>query len=464
MKTKTILGLFLLFIWGVSSIFAQQSFTFDTTNSLRSSYSAKIDHPALNGAPNAIIAAEPVDPSYPHSITVWYRQGNWWIANIDQTTMDSGKQFRLLIWPAPDANHFVHRATPQNLTPQGATRIDHPSLNNRPNASWSVYQSISNERNDILTAYIPKGEYNYTEKKWYLVNESAANKISAGNSYNIVVFSSGAAGGAEALEKPSGLNSGNSQKISPSPSPAGTSPAELPEPLVFKQRLGKKITLYPGQTGDVGLSVAGNLLQIYSDHANADVAIGYDQSGTFNEKFRVKASGALAVSGDAGQPGQVLTSNGAGSPPVWKAPAAGGSSSSSAPQVAFKTYLPNESWEKHFENKQTATVNSLTQTVTIQKKSQVLVNGYLSVYGQGCIACEDPRGKIQISITGSGNAQSVEFGILAKPDSLVPYSINNYAFTLNPGTYTISFNVTHERGAPFKATGRYSSILIFPME
>lgn len=81
-------------------------------------------------------------------------------------------------------------------------------------------------------------------------------------------------------------------------------------PLGFAPALGKKITLYPGTTGDVGFGVAGNRLQIYSDNPNADVAIGYDAAGTFNERFAFKPNGAMAVNGNTGAAGQVLMSNG----------------------------------------------------------------------------------------------------------------------------------------------------------
>jgi hypothetical protein len=88
--------------------------------------------------------------------------------------------------------------------------------------------------------------------------------------------------------------------------------------LSFAPNLGKKITLYPGTTGDVGFAVAGNRLQIYSDNPNADVAIGYDAAGTFNEKFAVKPNGALAVNGSTGSTKQILVSNGSLSPASWE--------------------------------------------------------------------------------------------------------------------------------------------------
>jgi hypothetical protein len=85
-------------------------------------------------------------------------------------------------------------------------------------------------------------------------------------------------------------------------------------PLSFPAALGKKITLYPGATGDVGFGVSGNRLQIYSDNPSADVAIGYDAAGTFNERFAVKPNGALAINGNTGSAGQVLMNDVSGVP------------------------------------------------------------------------------------------------------------------------------------------------------
>ena len=90
-------------------------------------------------------------------------------------------------------------------------------------------------------------------------------------------------------------------------------------PLGFAPALGKKITLYPGASGDVGFAVQGNLLQIYSDLPNADIAFGYDQAGVFTERFRMKGNGAFVVNGNVGSPGQVLQTNGDATP-AWTNP------------------------------------------------------------------------------------------------------------------------------------------------
>jgi hypothetical protein len=49
-------------------------------------------------------------------------------------------------------------------------------------------------------------------------------------------------------------------------------------PLSFAATLEKKICLYPGATGDVGMAVQGNYLQIYADGAATTVGIGYQQN------------------------------------------------------------------------------------------------------------------------------------------------------------------------------------------
>jgi len=49
-------------------------------------------------------------------------------------------------------------------------------------------------------------------------------------------------------------------------------------PLSFPAFLEKKVCFYPGATGDVGIAVQGNYLQIYGDNPNAAVGLGYQQN------------------------------------------------------------------------------------------------------------------------------------------------------------------------------------------
>lgn len=67
-------------------------------------------------------------------------------------------------------------------------------------------------------------------------------------------------------------------------------------PLSFPAALGKKISLYPGATGDAGFGVFGNELRIHSDYLNADITFGYDNYNTgFTERMRIKGSGVVGI-------------------------------------------------------------------------------------------------------------------------------------------------------------------------
>lgn len=95
-------------------------------------------------------------------------------------------------------------------------------------------------------------------------------------------------------------------------------PDAVSSTINFANILGKKISFYPGATGDVGIGVANNRLQIYSDHPGTDVAFGKSVNGIFTERFAVKATGAIALNGNTGQPGQFLVSGGYGVPATWQ--------------------------------------------------------------------------------------------------------------------------------------------------
>jgi hypothetical protein len=143
-------------------------------------------------------------------------------------------------------------------------------------------------------------------------------------------------------------------------------------PLAFPPSLGKKITLYPGATGDVGFGVAGNRLQIYSDNPNADVAIGYDAAGTFNERFAVKPTGAIAVNGSTGTSGQLLQSNGNGSAATWV----------SKPYVLSYTYSLSTSTYLTGTGVLSAPIQGLdNQTFTLQQSSSIVFMANLNFTG-----------------------------------------------------------------------------------
>lgn len=80
-------------------------------------------------------------------------------------------------------------------------------------------------------------------------------------------------------------------------------------PLSFPASLGKKISLYPGTTGDAGLSVFGNEFRIHSDYNGADITFGYDNfTNGFTERVRMKANGNVGIGTNA--PAYLMDVNG----------------------------------------------------------------------------------------------------------------------------------------------------------
>jgi len=185
---------------------------------------------------------------------------------------------------------------------------------------------------------------------------------------------------------------GNTQRVG-----IGTDAPNVP--LGFPPSLGKKITLYPGATGDVGFGVAGNRLQIYSDNPNADVAMGYDAAGTFNERFAVKPTGALAVLGSVGSTGQVLQSNGGGSAATWVSPT----------NAAFNnTYSVscNPVLTLFTSSTPETTIPGLAQTFSVASNAKVLVSYTVSLFTPPCASCGTSRLILFHVLDGGGNLSS----------------------------------------------------------
>jgi hypothetical protein len=67
-------------------------------------------------------------------------------------------------------------------------------------------------------------------------------------------------------------------------------------PLSFPATFGKKISLYPGGSGDLGMAVFGNELRLFSDYAGADITFGYDNyAAGFTERMRVRGNGDVFI-------------------------------------------------------------------------------------------------------------------------------------------------------------------------
>ncbi len=210
---------------------------------------------------------------------------------------------------------------------------------------------------------------------------------------------------------------GNSQRIGIG--------VDLPTaPLGFAAALGKKITLYPGASGDAGFGIAGNRLQIYADNPNADVALGYDVAGTFNERFAVKPTGALAVSGQVGTAGQVLQSNGSAAA-TWVSPT-------------------NAAFNNVYQAAGTAGVSvnpgggeyaipGLTQTFSVTGNAKVLVSFNVPCIAAYCLACGPSNIDLFVKVDGVNVFRNTQ----TMANTAFLQAAGTVLVTVTPGTHTI---------------------------
>src|SRR5688572_7786916 len=130
----------------VISIPAQKQFIHIATkaNNYCNSTCTLLDILELNNNPTAILLVMPVKEKNltenNHPIGVYYINKKWRIFNADQTTITEGSKFNVIYYENADANRFVHVVTPENWQTDG-TFIDHPALNNNPDAKFEFSQN-----------------------------------------------------------------------------------------------------------------------------------------------------------------------------------------------------------------------------------------------------------------------------------------------------------------------------------
>ena len=133
-------------------------------------------------------------------------------------------------------------------------------------------------RKTIFTGYTALLGLNPTNGDIYFANSSASSSTNAAaNTFTRLVINKDGRIGVE----------GNTTPVAP---------------LSFSTAIGKKISLYPGSTGDVGMGVYGNEFRLHSDNSNADITFGYDNyANGFTERMRIKANGYVGIGTSAPQ-------------------------------------------------------------------------------------------------------------------------------------------------------------------
>lgn len=152
-----------------------------------------LDHPALNGNPNALLfvtqnlSAFAVYDESP--LGVWYNGSRWSVFNQDLSAMPENIAFNVYV-PRESDDAFIHTATSEN-TYDNYTLIDHPSTNGNPNAilivtqNWNPVSSSGVYNNHTIGVW-----YSEYFEKWSIFNQDISG-IPVGSAYNVLVADEG---------------------------------------------------------------------------------------------------------------------------------------------------------------------------------------------------------------------------------------------------------------------------------
>ena len=118
---------------------AQQKLQHVSTIQNCSNNSTFINAEGLNNNPNAIVTFTYdgiTADANPHIMGVWYNGSQWAIYNQDRAPMPSGLNFNITWEPA--GNNAFFRQANANTINNGKLIVDHPSINNNPNAFFYI--------------------------------------------------------------------------------------------------------------------------------------------------------------------------------------------------------------------------------------------------------------------------------------------------------------------------------------
>ena len=152
-----------------------------------------IDDAIINDDPNAIVFATPnwnanngSGVYNDHPIGVWYSNATkkWAVFNQDLAAMPVNASFNLMIPKAGENVAFVHVANSANISAHWTT-IDHPRLNNRPNAMLIVTPNWNPGGVGGTSNNHPTG-VRYTGSRWAIFNQDHA-AMPADAAFNVLL-------------------------------------------------------------------------------------------------------------------------------------------------------------------------------------------------------------------------------------------------------------------------------------
>ena len=151
-----------------------------------------LDHPMLNGNPNAVVNVQHIwtNTYLNETVGVWYSpsRGRWTIYNNSSTLMKTGQAFNVLIVPNK-SDTFVYKALASRILPDindHVLRIDHSLLDGNPNAQVYVTHNWNpqGDANHIIDIH-PLGVL-YAQGHWNIYHTDFE-AIPVGATYNVYI-------------------------------------------------------------------------------------------------------------------------------------------------------------------------------------------------------------------------------------------------------------------------------------
>ncbi len=198
-----------------------------------------------------------------------------------------------------------------------------------------------------------------------------------------------------------------------------------------------------------------------------DTHVGFYGKGGAGWKFVMNTqTGALKINGSEGTAGQVLTSNGAGSPPTWNQPSSTGGTGI---QTFFKKSEADGGWVPHHLF---VSIPELNHSVILTKKSRLVISAIITFGSAPCgFDCKGVQGVFELFVDpiyspGALNATAyIGANFCGPPQAEASAVISNFMVELNPGTHTVEFKLINNSGFEIQSRHmRQSSIIVIPLE
>lgn len=138
-----------------------------------------INNPLTNNNPNLILIVTPdwgsAGPYFPHAFSVFFFDNKWIINTPDSAGIPENTKFNILAYPQ-GSNAFVHTT---GGTSTNSTTLNHPLLNNNPNAKILITKASFRNTKEVGVAYAS------SLGRWAIVNLDLT--LFNASSFNVVI-------------------------------------------------------------------------------------------------------------------------------------------------------------------------------------------------------------------------------------------------------------------------------------